>query len=254
LGSIATVATYNMLHGLDLRSSGRLDLGAVGTAIAQLGADVVALQEVDRHLDRSGGVDQVAWLAERLGWHGVFAPALLGDPERSWTRPDGPDRGGPSYGVGIVSRFPVAEWRGHPLPGGGDGRRSRPAAPSRPGWDREPRVALTATVLTGHGPLPVTTTHLSYLPWRGVRQLRAVARFAAGSHRAVLLGDLNLPPAAVRLALPGWDHHAGPPTYPVWEPRMRIDHLVSRGMAVRQVRVAGATSDHLALLAELGPA
>lgn len=249
---IATVATYNLLHGLDVRASGRLDLGAAAESIGTLGTDVVAVQEVDRHLERSGSVDQVAWLAERLGWHGVFAAAILGDPERSWTTPDGTDLGGPAYGVGILSRFPIVDWRARPLPGGGDGeRRRRPTNPANPGWDREPRVALTATVLTDHGPLPVTTTHLSYLPWRAARQLRATSAHVGHAERALLLGDLNLTPRVVRRVLPSWDHHELPATYPSWQPRLRIDHVVSRGLAVTALRVGPSVSDHLPLLADI---
>ena len=73
------IATYNLLHGLDLRT-GRIDLDAAAEAIAALEADVVAVQEVDRGLVRSGECDQVAELAARLGRTGIFAPALLGDP------------------------------------------------------------------------------------------------------------------------------------------------------------------------------
>jgi endonuclease/exonuclease/phosphatase family metal-dependent hydrolase len=80
-GWTVRLATYNLLHGLSLHS-GRVDLPAVAELIARLGADLVAVQEVDRCQERSGGTDQVAVLAERLGMEAVFAPALLGSPER----------------------------------------------------------------------------------------------------------------------------------------------------------------------------
>jgi len=62
--------------------------------IAALDVDLVAVQEVDRELDRSGRRDQVGELARRLGWHSVFVPSLLGDPRGSWT--DVPATGDPS--------------------------------------------------------------------------------------------------------------------------------------------------------------
>ncbi len=34
-----------------------------------LDPDIIALQEVDRLMARTGRVDQVAWLGERLGYH-----------------------------------------------------------------------------------------------------------------------------------------------------------------------------------------
>ena len=56
------VATWNLLHGLDIRT-GRIDLGAVAAAIDALDVDVLAVQEVVREQRRSGAVDQVADLA-----------------------------------------------------------------------------------------------------------------------------------------------------------------------------------------------
>lgn len=227
-------------------------------AIGALDADLVALQEVDRRLERTGGVDQVAWLAERLGLHGLFAPALLGDPGTRWTELRGPDPGGPAYGVGLLSRTPLNDPQRLALPGGGDGSRRPGATPQNPGWDNEPRVALAATVDVGGTAVRVATAHLSYLPWRGLAQLRAAASgIAARPGPAALLGDLNLPALPVRLMLVdadhdgGWTHAGGAPTYPAWRPRLQVDQLLVRGgLTVRDITVAPqATSDHLPLVA-----
>ncbi len=248
------VATYNLLHGIDLRT-GSVDLEAVGQAIAGLGADVVAVQEVDRGLQRTGYVDQVRHLAERLGWHGAFAAALLGDPDTRWTAYQPGVEEGPAYGVGLLSRWPLQGVEQLLLPGGGDGERGPGASPSNPGWDHEPRVALAASVELGSGSVRVTTTHLSYMPWRGVAQLRAAASFAARGGPSALIGDLNLPAWGTRLALAGtgWTHAGGAPTYPAWDPRIQTDQvLVTGGLAVHDVTIgARATSDHLPLLATL---
>ena len=250
------LATCNLLHGLDVRAGGRLDLPATATAIRGLAADVIALQEVDRGLRRTGTVDQVAWLARALGMHGVFAPALLGDPGTSWTPANGHDSGGAAYGVGLLSRLPLDRVGIVPLPAGGPGRRRRPrASPGRPGWDREPRVALLADVITAAGALRLGTTHLSYLPWRGLRQLRQAVRATWESRGdgcgTVLLGDLNLPARAVRLAAPRWTHAGGGRTYPSWHPRLQVDHVLLRGpVALRGTAVTAATtSDHLGVIA-----
>lgn len=248
------IATYNLLHGIDLRT-GSVDLEAAGQAIAELGADVVAVQEVDRGLERTGYVDQVRHLAEHLGWHGAFAAALLGDPDTRWTAYRPGVEEGPAYGVGLLSRWPLREVEQLLLPGGGDGERSPGASPQNPGWDHEPRVALSASVEAGWGSVRVTTTHLSYLPWRGVAQLRAAAAFAARGGPGALIGDLNLPAWGTRLALAGtaWTHAGGGPTYPAWDPRIQIDQLlVTGGLAALDVAVGPrATSDHLPLLATL---
>ena len=94
------VATYNLLSGRDVRTGGRFDLEAAAEAIKALEVDVVALQEVDRGLIRSGECDQVAELATCLGCTGIFAPALLGDPTLRWAR--GP--GAPPAPLGSISR------------------------------------------------------------------------------------------------------------------------------------------------------
>lgn len=250
------VGTYNLLHGLDLRT-GKIDLDAACQVIAGLEADVVAVQEVDHGLKRTGGIDQVTRLAELLGWHGAFGPALLGDPDTRWSAcpAEYPEWAhGPSYGVGLLSRLPLAGVQRLALPGGGDGARRPGATPQRPGWDYEPRVALSAFLSVGGELVRVTTTHLSYLPWRGVAQLRAAARFAAaGRGPAALIGDLNLPAVGARLALSGtrWAHAGGAPTYPAPDPKVQTDQLfVTGGLRVRDVTVgAPATSDHLPLIA-----
>jgi endonuclease/exonuclease/phosphatase family metal-dependent hydrolase len=240
-----TVATWNLLHGLDVRT-GRIDLGRVAADIEALDVDVVALQEVDRGLRRTGRVDQVEELARRLGWHGTFAAALLGDPQRGWTPGPGagPDPGGPAYGVGLLSRTPMAGVERCALPGGGHGeRRPDQVGSVLPGWDREPRAVLRACV----GGVVVATTHLSFQVWRSVRQLRVALGFA-GPGPAVLLGDLNLPFPVLRVALAGtgWSASGAGKTYPSWRPNMQLDHVLQRGAETGEVQVGPrGPSDHL---------
>ncbi len=259
------IATYNLLHGLDLRT-GRVDLDAAAEAIAGLEADVVAVQEVDRGLVRSDHCDQVAELAARLGRTGVFAPALLGDPTLRWARGPGadPDPGGPAYGIGLLSALPLTAVAVAALPGGGPGE-ARPRKPDArrppiPYRDGEPRAALRVTVEAPWGPVAVTTAHLSFVPWRGRRQLATVAAFARGGPdggSAVLLGDLNLLPPVVDRALRrrGWRTLAGAPTFPSWRPAMQLDHLLVRGrLTLEALRVGPlGPSDHLPLSATVRP-
>jgi endonuclease/exonuclease/phosphatase family metal-dependent hydrolase len=259
------IATYNLLHGLDLRT-GAVDLDAAAEVIAGLGADVVAVQEVDRGLGRSREVDQVAELAARLGCTGVFAPALLGDPTLCWVRGPGsdPDPGGPAYGIGLLSVLPTTAVAVAALPGGGPGRarRRRPDArrPPIPCRDGEPRAALRVTVEAPWGPVAVTTAHLSFVPWRGRQQLAVVGGVAEGGRgaaAAVLLGDLNLPPPVVEriLGRRGWRTAPGAPTFPSWRPAMQLDHLLVRGdLVLDDVRVGPlGPSDHLPMSAMVRP-
>ena len=64
--------TYNIQCGQG--RDGRYDLDRTAKAVE--GADVIALQEVERFWKRSGNVDEVAGLTERLpDFHWVYAPA-----------------------------------------------------------------------------------------------------------------------------------------------------------------------------------
>lgn len=246
------IVSYNLLHGVDIGARGAVDLSAAAGVLAGLDADLVALQEVDRGQARSGGADQVAQLADALGMTGIFCPALLGDPGTSW-RPASPDDGGAAYGVGLLVRGGLIGTRRVRLPGGGAGTRRPGASPQRPGWDREPRVALVATVSTGRGRLTTAVTHLSYLPLRAVRQLRAADRTVTADGVRVLVGDLNLPAWAVRAIVPGSRHAGGQPTYPAWQPRLQMHHVLVDGPVdvVRATAHDRTTSDHRPLVVDL---
>ncbi|HUG83436.1 MAG TPA: endonuclease/exonuclease/phosphatase family protein, partial [Euzebya sp.] len=250
---------------------GHVDLTAAATWIASLDADVVALQEVDAHLERSGGVDQVAWLAERLGCDGVFAPALMGSPDGEWDEapPDGLPEGAGGYGVGLLSRIGLHAVTCTRLPYGGAGARRPGARSANPGVDSEPRVALSATV---GDDVRVSTTHLSYMFWRAVPQLGRALEAAAVGHPGpgVFVGDLNLPMWGGWLALharglhpwgwpegatraSGWRYRAGAATYPSWKPRLQLDQVLLRNIPHEVTVTAGARgpSDHLPLIVQL---
>jgi endonuclease/exonuclease/phosphatase family metal-dependent hydrolase len=256
------LATFNLLNGTSL-SDRRVVATRLHDAVEQLGADVVGLQEVDRGQGRSHGLDLTAEVAHATGVRGGgdahwrFVPALVGTPGGDWRAAhDGDDAPGEEhYGVGLVSRWPVSSWHVVRLP----------AAPVRspvvlPGTRRvvwlqdEPRVGLVAVVQTPTGPLTVGTTHLSFVPvWNGVqlRTLTAAMQRLPGPH--VLLGDLNMPGALPRW-LSRWRVLAKAATYPAWEPRIQLDHVLARGElpAVTAVETPELSlSDHRALLVEL---
>ncbi|MCY3003234.1 MAG: hypothetical protein NTV21_15650, partial [Planctomycetota bacterium] len=58
------VASYNIKHGEGL--DGRVDLERTAAVLARFDADLIALQEVDVGVRRSGGVDQPHALAQQL--------------------------------------------------------------------------------------------------------------------------------------------------------------------------------------------
>jgi endonuclease/exonuclease/phosphatase family metal-dependent hydrolase len=252
------LATFNLLHGLSLEH-GDVREGDLRSVAKTLDADIVGLQEVDRGQARSYGVDQTAVVADALeAPYARFVPALHGTPgaQRTWraaSEEDGSIISTPTYGVGLVSRWPVLAW--HVL-------RFAPAPvplpllmPSKPPRLRltpdEPRVALLAVVDGPSGPFTVVTAHLSFVPGFNGVQLRRIVRWAGRFPAPRLLaGDLNLP-GPVPHVVTRWQRLARVATYPSYRPRVQFDHVLASGVpegAVRDVRVLTLpVSDHCAL-------
>jgi endonuclease/exonuclease/phosphatase family metal-dependent hydrolase len=241
-----------VLHGA-ATADGPVDLRRFADAVAGLDVDVLGLQEVDRAQPRSAGADLTAVAAEALGATEYrFAPTLHGMPG-SWTTADVPDA--PAYGVALLSRHPVTEWRVVSLP------RLPRDVPLLVGRPRrlvvvrdEPRAALLARVAGPHGPVAVVTTHLSFIPGWNLVQLRHLARCLREETTLVVTGDLNL---GVRRARLGSGLHGlvRGRTFPADAPGRQIDHLLGRGVVASAPRVHHPPlSDHLALSATVVPA
>src|SRR4051794_41773952 len=77
-------------------------------------ADVLGLQEVDRDQPRSMNADLTAVAAEAMGAvDSQFVAALSGPPGGTWMAATGDEQpGSASYGIALLSRYPVISWRG----------------------------------------------------------------------------------------------------------------------------------------------
>jgi len=249
------LATFNILHGRSL-VDGAVDVDRFAAAVRDLDADVLALQEVDRDQPRSHGADLTRVAAEAMGaTEHRFAATLHGLPGL-WTAASGeaqPRAAG--YGIALLSRYPVRDWRIVSLP------RLRRRVPLRwhgaklPSLVRdEPRAALVGLVDAPGGTLTVVGTHLSVIPGWGPRQLRQLVEETRTLPRPlVLMGDLNI--AGTRPArLSGMRPLATAPTFPVGTPVRRIDHILADG-PLRVVTAARAVdtgvSDHRALVVDV---
>jgi endonuclease/exonuclease/phosphatase family metal-dependent hydrolase len=172
--SDACFASYNLASGADDRSYSSAENRARQHQFAEdLGADVIALQEVDLNLPRSGYLDVGRTVAPAGGQY-LFAETLEFD--------------GGQYGTALwlSDRIQLQSWTNMALPGDGS----------------EPRAALVAMVVLPCGRMArVVSTHLSCCGPDPValraRQLQAIA----GLHADVVLGDMNQPPAEVEPAL-----------------------------------------------------
>ena len=125
------VATYNVhaCCGMDRQRSET----RVADVIAELGVDLVGIQELDLSRRRSAGVDQAGLIAEKLGWHRYFHPAMQSGDEH--------------YGNAILSRYPLTLRRACALPGTGTF------------YCRESRVAISMDVETPLGAVHIINTH-----------------------------------------------------------------------------------------------
>lgn len=258
------LASFNLLHGRSVEDA-TVDEGRLRAAVRLLDADVLCLQEVDLQQARSHRSDMTRTVAQEMGaaaWR--FTPTLIGVPGGAWRGvddlpepvpgPDAPGESAEAYGVSLVSRHPVREWRSMVFA----------PAPFRspvmmPGTNRpmllldEPRAGLAAVLDTPEGPLTVVCTHLSFVPGWNARQLRQlVAAVADLPEPLVLLGDLNLPGAVPRL-ITRWQQLARVPTYPAWQPRVQLDHALGRGTGWRPSAAEALRlplSDHCALVVD----
>ncbi len=240
------VATYNV-HGCVGMDRQRSE-ARIAEVIAQLSVDIVALQELDLSRRRSAGVDQTGMIAEQLGWHSHFHPAMRRDDEH--------------YGNAVLSRYPLSFRRAADLPG------------TAPFFCRENRAAIEMDVETNLGAVHIINTHLG-LGWRE-RLLQAQLFTSAEWHAAIaddapliLLGDFNsLPGSRPYRALTRYLRdvrklvRAARPirTFLTWFPALAVDHIFVNAalqplsLTVHRSAIARIASDHFPLVAELAPA
>ena len=228
------VMSYNIHHGVGMDE--RLDLDRIGALFDKHAPDLVALQEVDCKIPRSGNVDQAAELGRITNMTAHFGVAM-------------PLQGG-EYGNAVLSRFPVVRVENHALPHS---------------EDREPRTALACWVVPAPGlELAFASTHLDYLedPTDRLLQAREIDRWLSNrSEPAILVGDFNAPwdDASLRSLAGQWldtaeGHHE--PSFPADAPTIRIDHVLAappRHWRVKDIQVIEETlaSDHRPVLATL---
>ena len=253
------LATYNILHGYSPHDR-VVDPDRFAGAVASLDADVLGLQEVDHHQPRTRGLDFTAIAAEAMGAVArLYAPALHGTPGGLWAPAVDGSTDRPSFGIALLSRFPVVSWEIRRLPWIGAGfpiRLPRRGSGEQRGivLREEPRLAIIAHLDVPGGPRAVVNTHLTYVPGWGRRQLRTLRNHLAGIDGPLaLMGDLNMfghQPAAIT----GYRSLASVKTFPAGTPRVQLDHILVRGEwggLVSHEAVRLAVSDHRALVVEV---
>ena len=230
-GRTLTVASYNVHRWAGVRGGAAWRPERAAAVIAELDADVLALQEVLRPSGRPD--DPVVEVAEALGYHLAFVVT------RHHRRGE--------LGNAVLSRWPLVGALAIDL---SFGRLER-------------RAALAVRLKGGAGPVTVAATHLALVDRTRARQVRALLghpQIANGP--AVLVGDMNAwrPTRASRDLDDAFEtrHHnrAWPASYPSVRPVLALDRLYARGATIESMEThateaARRGSDHLPIVARL---
>lgn len=223
------LCSYNIHAGIGRDRA--FDAHRVLAVLREVGADVVALQEVERRA--VDGVDFPSFLAHALDCHLALGPTLLRETRE--------------YGNALLSRLPVREVRRLDL--------------SVPG--REPRGAIDALLDARGVPFRVIAAHLGLRPSERRAQVRALlATIEAHDRGAVtaLAGDLNewflwgRPLRWLARSLPAGRALA---TFPSGRPAIALDRIrvrpagALRGTRVHASPTARAASDHLPVVSTI---
>ncbi len=207
-GDIIKVLSYNIHHGNPPSTSGHIALDKIAEVIKESGADLVALQEVDLHTERSGTkLHQMRELAELTGmdWH--FHKSI--------------DHQGGEYGNGVLSALPILDKGGFSLP-------------FQKGT--EPRgVAYVKVALNSGKKLVFSSTHLDFTNEANtLMQAKHLNEYFLEIHEPLIVaGDFNSEPgsAPIQYFETYFDVSCGancPPTFPQIGPRKTLDYIFLR--------------------------
>lgn len=165
------VMTFNMHHGQGM--DGKVNLNRIAELIEESEADLVGLNEVDRcYSKRSGFMDQLSWLADRLHMNACFAASITLSAR-------GNVRVG-QYGNALLSRFPVISQKQHVLENIRSGL-------------RETRVLLETDVQIHRHHIKLYVTHLSLNPIAHRQQVDFIVKTSKHEKQPVILmGDMNM--------------------------------------------------------------
>ena len=229
------VMTYNIHHGAGL--DGKVDLPRIADLIKHEQADIVALQEVDKGVERTARRDCPRELAALTGMTCVFSNNYRFQ--------------GGEYGNAVLTRFPIKRWT------------NRHYQMLHPDEQR----GLLQVVLDVHGrELVFMDTHVDYRRDDAERLLNAAEILeVVQSYRdrpMILGGDFNDTPDSrthQKIAQGFTDSWMAAGTgdgftIPAEQPRQRIDYIwISKGDAIEALRMwvpKSEASDHLPVVGE----
>jgi endonuclease/exonuclease/phosphatase family metal-dependent hydrolase len=233
------VLCYNIHYGQG--TDGRYDLQRLANVINEAKPDLVALQEVDVGVKRSGRVHQARRLAE------LTAMAVRFGPTQHYE--------GGLFGNAVLTRLPILDVAIHPLP----------YTESTPERVTYPRGVIAVTVRGPDGnPLRFVSTHFQHnVPEDRAAEAKAINELFGQQEElpTILAGDMNAVPDSepIRELRKIWTNATDQPpspTAPSTKPTSRIDYIFYRPAPVFRVSQAAViaesvASDHCPVVAVL---
>jgi endonuclease/exonuclease/phosphatase family metal-dependent hydrolase len=167
------ILTYNIHHANPPSKPNVIDVAAIAKVINEQQPDLVALQEIDVHTERSGKtLHQADEIARITGMQAFFAKAINYD--------------GGEYGVAILSKFPMEKMTNTPLP-------------TLEGTGGEHRTLATVVInLPGNKKIVFACTHLDAqkADTNRILQIKKIAEILQSENLPVIIaGDLNATPS-----------------------------------------------------------
>lgn len=225
------VATYNVHRWTGVTGGGKWNPRLAGAVLAELDADVVALQEVLRPIDGYRG-DPLPAIVDELGYHLAFVCSRR-------------HRHG-ELGNAILSRWPLKGVLTLDL-----------------SFNRfERRSAIAAELESDAGLVAMVATHLALVDRTRTKQVHAILEHPQLQGPVVLFGDMNAwrsCRATRKLDRELAERHHNlewPASFPATSPILALDRIYARGVRVTDVHThqsaaARRGSDHLPVVASV---
>jgi endonuclease/exonuclease/phosphatase family metal-dependent hydrolase len=232
------VLCYNIHYGQG--TDGNYDVARLAKVILKEKPDLVALQEVDVGVKRSGRVHEARRLAELTGMAVRFGPTQHYE--------------GGLFGNAVLTKLPVLDVHIQPLP-------YTEATPEKVTY---PRGAIAVTLKSRSGkPFRFISTHFQHnVAEDRLAEAKAINRHFAGeddSMPTILAGDMNATPDSepIKTLLSRWKNatdEPAAPSAPSRNPRSRIDYIFYRAaphlkLTHAEVIAEEVASDHRPVLA-----
>ncbi|WP_171016896.1 endonuclease/exonuclease/phosphatase family protein [Pseudalkalibacillus caeni] len=234
------VMCFNIHHGVG--TDRRYDLQRIKQVIKNSGADLVGLNEVDRHFSsRSDYQDQLKELANDLDYHWAFSPSINRE-KASYPICQ--------YGNVLLSKYPVIDQQSHSI--------------NLLNGIAEKRSLLHAIVQMNNFQLNAFVTHLTMVPFLHRKQTDFVWKHTSPSLLpSVIFGDWNMMSGSK-----SWRKMAGSyndawafagkgngKTHPSMKPKIRLDYLFVSAhfhiISCEVLKKAACASDHLPVVCDL---